>query len=188
MNMAQISSPKSTKPMPMDMKGQKKPGPSEGTKDAQAAMAKPKMDKSVETKGKTGVEAKEQQPKEIQEYLQAINRLEQSLISQKIKPEELEISLSNLETKLLALKPEQKKKLLGMEFFVKNKIEDLKTLKSHMTTALEHEKERTEVIDLLKNKQFIALLHDLPGTKDQTYNQGAKSNQAQVISTREIKA
>jgi len=192
MNTAQLSSispVKSPALMAKDLKEDRKPDMKAGESQVKTAKT-PKKDKgaeSVDTKS-ASLTPKEKQSKEVQDYLKVINRLEQSLVSKKIEPEELEKSLKNLEEKLAALKPEQKKKLLGMEFFVKNKIENLKSLKDQLNTALLDEQERTDALALLKDKQFIALLHNLPGTLDSTYNQTAKANQAQPISTREIKA
>ena len=128
--------------------------------------------------------------KEVGEYLRAIDRLEQGLSSGKITPEELDKALNSLQEKLSSLSAEQKKKLMGMEFFVKNKIENIRSFRNSLSGMLNDDKTRLEGLDFLRNKQFVALLNQLEGTQDKnsTYNHAARLGSMKSATPPSIKA
>jgi len=192
------SSPKASSPkLPSKATANKEGGaknavmePQTKPKEALETKAKLKTESMDSPVAKTAKETKEPESKEVQEYLKAIDRLEKGVTTGEISEEDLDAALNGLEEKILALSPTQKKKLLSMDFFVQNKIEDLKVMKKTMTEYFDDLEKRNQAFDLLKDQQFIAILNDLPEAKTNTttYDQSARPNQAQPISTKQIKA
>lgn len=192
MNTASLSGAKTaqTKPQPA------KPGlkdasgtPPQGPK-AQGPPPGKDMAAKLKTERMDNPQPKDAESKEVREYLKAIDRLEAGIKSGEITPKELQRALNHLEEKILALSPQQQKRLLKMDFFVQHKIEDLKTFKSELLENLTDQNKRPEAMRLLREPQFISLLNDLEASQPgETYSKsGLTPNQAQPLSTQQIKA
>ena len=195
MNTANLASPMPAKAPRLPHLEAKNQGKAQARQPQIGSKTSPLLDKSQPKALPTTEKAdtappKTQLSKELQEYFRVIDRLEQNLTAKNISTEELDTAIDGLQEKLTGLSPDQKKKLLGMEFFVKNKIENLKALKVALTEALQDEAKRTEALDLLKDKQFISLINNLEGSqgKASTYDNLAKSSAAKPLPSTAIKA
>ncbi|MDT8447799.1 MAG: hypothetical protein RRB13_12990 [bacterium] len=151
----------------------------------------PQVQARIKSEKPDNSQAQEPESKEVQEYLKVIDRLEQALKTGDMDAPELEKVVAKLQDKISQMTPTQQKKLLRMDFFMRHKIEDLKTMKDTLVDFLGDLARRSEAVELLKDPQFIALLNDLPESKGgDTYAKSGMTtnNLAKPISTQQIKA
>jgi len=199
MNTATLAGPKGTPakmPPKAGPKAEQQPdlktgkGQGSAPKSNSAELAKLKTESMDSPGGKP--KALENQSKEVREYLKVIDKLEKEVTEGTLTDEQLEETLTNLDKRVELLVPEQKKKLLKVEFYTKNNIEDLKTMKKTLGEFLKDPIKRIEVFEMLRDPQFIALLNDLPDASagPSGYDQNAQSvpNKAEPMSTTSIKA
>ena len=106
---------------------------------------------------------------EIDKYLTMVSRLDNQLKKGEISDEDLDKILTSLEQKILSLPKKLQEQLQNIKEFKEMKIEELKDIKEKMKKLLLEEKEREQVIQLLKNKEFFALMSEKPASP-QTYS------------------
>lgn len=107
--------------------------------------------------------------KDIEKYLKMLSRFENKLKKGEIEEEELDKIFENLSKRIEALNTTRKKRLMDSQFFKKNNIINLKTMKDSLTELFQDDKKRIDGFDFLRSPEFISLIHNQTDST-QTYS------------------
>ncbi|MCP4750332.1 MAG: hypothetical protein GY866_05540 [Proteobacteria bacterium] len=127
-----------------------------GTKQSQKTdkLASLKNPEKVDPNGKkTGEDTPE-----IDAYMKMISRLENKVKQDQFEKTDLVKLFTALEDKILSLKEHQKNRLKDLDFFKKNGIDNLKTLKANLTNMFDDNLERDGVLEFLKSPELVTIL------------------------------
>ena len=138
-----------------------------------------KQAKSAPTETKSSVAKKESEAKvdqgiknenkEIEQYLKMLSRFENKLKKDEIEEKELDKIFDNLSERIGTLNTTRKKRLMDSQFFKKNDIINLKTMKDSLTELFQDDKKRVDGFDFLRSPEFISLIHNQTDAS-QTYS------------------
>jgi len=123
--------------------------------------------------------------KEVELYLKMLSRFENKLKKDEIEEKELDKVFDNLSKRIESLNSTRKKRLMDSQFFKKNNIINLKTMKDSLTELFQDDKKRVDGFDFLRSPEFISLIHNQTDAS-QTYSPAsvkAKSMEATQAET-----
>ena len=139
--------------------------------------------KETEAKADQGVK---NENKEIEQYLKMISRFENKLKKDEIEEKELDKIFDNLSERIGSLNTTRKKRLMDSQFFKKNNIINLNTMKDSLTELFQDDKKRIDGFDFLRRPEFISLIHNQTDAS-QTYSPASvkakslETNQAETV-------
>ena len=123
--------------------------------------------------------------KDIEKYLKMLSRFENKLKKGEIEEKDLDKIFENLSKRIESLNTTRKKRLMDSQFFKKNEIINLKTMKDSLTDLFQDDKKRVDGFDFLRSPEFISLIHNQTDSS-QTYSPAsvkAKSMEAMPTET-----
>jgi len=136
------------------------------TKTGSAETKSSSVQKESEAKTDQGVKSEN---KEIEQYLKMLSRFENKLKKDEIEEKELNRVFENLSKRIGSLNTTRKKRLMDSQFFKKNDIINLNTMKDSLTELFKDDLKRIDGFDFLRSPEFISLIHNQTDAS-QTYS------------------